>query len=91
METPPKKYKIKRLWHEFASVRDYIVKETMEKKQDLEIILLGTKEIMTISCERLSKGKLNPERFRSRHNSEQIYSLVDFYWKPDKSPQRKLF
>ena len=83
-----RKVKINRLWHGYASIRDYLVTQAIQEKQDLQIILKNSNEWMIIPWQELHKGKGNPEKFRSKHN-EKIYSLIDFVWKPDKS-QRSL-
>ena len=83
-----RKVKINRLWHGYASIRDYLVTQAIQEKRDLQIILKNTDEWMIISWQELHKGKENPEKFRSKHDG-RIYSLIDFEWKPDKS-QRSL-
>lgn len=84
-----KRTKINRLWHGLASIRDYIVREAIEKRQDLLIILGGVNERMIIPWQELHKGKKNPEKFKSKH-SNKIYSLIDFDWQPNVS-QKTLF
>ncbi len=83
------KVSIQRLWHGYASVRDYQVGQAEDDEEDLEITLLETGEVMTIPYKELDNGKLNPEKFHSKHENFD-YSLVDYLWKPDKSRQMKL-
>ena len=81
---------IKRLWeNKYVSVRDYQVGQAMEDKDDLEIKLIGTGEIMTIPYKELHKGKINPMKFKSIHDNFE-YQLVDFRFIPDKNRQMKL-
>ena len=84
------KVPIKRLFHGYASVRDYQVGQAMLDGEDLEITLLGTGEIMTIPFIELEKGKKSPKKFKSKHDNSEYY-LVDYLWKPDKNRQIKLF
>lgn len=77
------KYKIKRLFHGQASVRDYIVVKAMNEKQDIEIICKD--ERMIIDWQDLHKGKQCPDIFTSKHDGKQ-YRLIDFEWKPQIQP-----
>ena len=83
------KVKIRRLWHGYASVRDYIVKDAFSWHKDLLIMLEKTNEWMLVPWKDLSKGKANSERFKSKHD-DKVYSLVDYKWSPDTS-QKTLF
>ena len=78
--------KIKRLWHGFASIRDYIIKDSIKKREDLKVIFNGQE--MTINWDKLCEGKDNKEIFKSKHNDLEYY-LIDYLWKPEQS-QRKL-
>ena len=80
--------KIDRLWHGFASVRDYLIKEAIVKREDLKIVLRGTGEEMIVDWDRLFEGKKNKEKFKSKHTSLEYY-LIDYLWKPNQA-QRKL-
>ena len=83
------KVQVKRLFHGYASLRDYQVGQAMEDKDDLEIKLMGTEETMTISYKELHKGKINPMKFKSIHDNF-TYQLVDYKFIPDKNRQMKL-
>jgi len=89
MVSKPRKVKINRLWHGDASIRDYLVEWAIQEKRDLQIILKNSDKWMIIPWQDLDKGRRNPEKFRSKHDS-RIYSLIDFRWKPDES-QKSLF
>ena len=81
-------FKIKKLWHGSASVRDFIIKKTYEKGQSLTIEYQG--EQMTISNKDLiTKGKVSDFTIQSKHNNEK-YHLIDYPWTPD-SRQTNLF
>ena len=51
--------KVKKLWHGDISVRDYIVKEVIVKREDLKVVLTKTGQEMIINWDRLWEGKKN--------------------------------
>ncbi len=73
--------RIKRLFHGFASVRDYQVSTCVRTQKNLRIEYNG--EAMVIPWNKLSEGFTNSEVFKSKH-SNRSYSLVDYDWKPTK-------
>ena len=80
------KVSIKRLWHGFASVRDYLVKEAIESGKGLELIY--NKDRMWINNTEI-QGKVivnTSNKFKSKHNDRE-YQLWDFIWKPEVSNQ----
>ncbi len=86
-----KEVKINRLWHGFASVRDYQRDEAINKGQDLKIVL--GKEYVVVPLDELSKGFKNDDVFLSKHDNKK-YSLVDYDWKtykPRKEPEQLSF
>ena len=78
--------KVKKLWHGDISVRDYIVKEAIKKREDLKIIFNGQE--MIIGWDKLLEGKKSKEIFKSKHTNLEYY-LIDYLWKPNQA-QRKL-
>ena len=80
--------KVKKLWHGDISVRDYIVREAIIKREDLKVVFTKTGEEMIIDWDKLWEGKDNKEIFKSKHSSLEYY-LIDYLWKPNQS-QRKL-
>ena len=72
--------KIKRLFHGFASVRDYQTKQAIENNEDL-IITMGDQS-MRVPHEEIRNGRINAEVFQSIHEKNLKYHLVDFVWKP---------
>lgn len=78
-----KTIRIDRLFHGFASVRDYQVEEAKVKHEDIKVVL--DKEYMIIPFEKLDQGFKNKEIFKSKHKDGQTYSLIDYDWvKPKK-------
>jgi hypothetical protein len=76
-----KKIKVKRLYKGFASVRDYIVQDCIDKKKSLQITC-GS-EVMTISWDNLYKFcQLNKQPFESKYSNRK-YVLYDYYFKSD--------
>lgn len=82
------KVKVKKLWYGSASVRDYLVDECFGKGENLEIELTTTKETMTVPHNMLMLGRKNRMKNVSRFKDE-IYDLVDFFWRPDPPPKAK--
>ena len=73
---------VKKLYRGHVSVRDYIVKECMEKQENLIISYKG--QTMTILFDKLQTGKkLTQSSFNSQFNT-QNYELIDFPFKADK-------
>lgn len=73
-----KKIKINRLFHGFASIRDYQLEEAKKDSQGLEI--WWGDEFIHIPFEDLDKCFHNNEIFRSKHVDGMKYKLVDFDW-----------
>ena len=71
--------KIKRLFHGYASIRDYQAKEAIDNHEDLIIECRG--EFMKIPYKEIGSGALSQLKFQSKHTSEQYY-LLDFPWRP---------
>ena len=72
--------KVKRLFHGFASIRDFQVKEAKEKGLGLEI--WWDNEFIHVPFEELDKGFINDEIFTSKHTQGQTYKLIDYDWSP---------
>ena len=73
-----RKVKIKRLFHGFASVRDYIVQEAKKNGQGL-VIECGN-EYLVVPYEKLDDCFANDEVFVSKHDPKLTYSLRDYDW-----------
>lgn len=78
------KIKVKKLWHNAASIRDYVVKECQAKGEDLEIEYRG--EVMTVPNNMLLFGHRNGLNIVSKFKGE-VYDLMDFTWRPDLKPK----
>jgi len=74
-----KKIKVNRLFHGFASVRDYQVDEAKRDLMGLEIWWVD--EFIHVPYEDLDKCFHNDDIFRSKHIEGQKYRLVDYDWK----------
>lgn len=76
---------VKRLFHGFASIRDYIVEKAKRNKES--IVIECNDETMTIAWRDLDKGFKNYELFTSKHDDRQ-YALIDYDWIADHKQQR---
>ena len=76
------KVQVDKIWLGKVSVRDYIYKKSLRKKESLGIV--HGKEYMLIPYANLKKAKqYTDESFKSKFNDKK-YRLVDFDWKPFK-------
>ena len=73
-----KTIKLKRLYGNVASVRDYIWKKIIADKKGIIFECNGAK--MKIEPWEVSQGDVNKEAFTSRFDNKQ-YRLVDFKWR----------
>lgn len=74
-------YPVKKLFNGFASVRDYIVKKSVDKDEDMVVTFEGKQ--MTIPLETLKNPfQIHKTKMRSKYKNE-TYELLDFRWKPD--------
>ena len=73
--------KINRLFHGYATIRDYQAKKAYEKKEDL-IIQLG-KDTMRIPWKEIMSGSISPIKFMSKHERNFEYHLIDYPWHID--------
>ena len=66
-----------------APVRDYIVKDAIQKNEDL-VVQYGI-DVMTIPCGEIkSRIKEKPPKVYKSKFSDQEYRLIYFEWIPDK-------
>jgi hypothetical protein len=85
--------RIKRLWHNLASVRDYEVKSAIENNEPIRLSLVrdGKIHTMTLSVDKLKKGfSISPKKFKSLFNDGEDYELIDFRWVDDKESDKQL-
>jgi len=80
-----KEITIKRLWNNIASIRDYVVKEAIDSGTTIRLTLLGKKQSMTLSPDKLKDKQFQilGDTFDSKYKHNMKYKLVDFSWKPD--------
>ncbi len=73
--------KIKKLWNNIVSLRDYEVKDAIAKGG---IKILFGKYTMTLTKEQLETGvQLTSKKFLSKTGGKD-YVLLDYRWNPDK-------
>lgn len=70
---------IKRLWHGYATVRDYQAKEAYKNGEDLVLICEG--RIMVVPHKDIMAGAINPTKFTSKHDGLPYY-LIDYPFVP---------
>lgn len=72
--------KVEKLYlNKYVSVRDYIVKEALQKGENL--IIYFNDGYMVVKHKDLSKGRTDPQQNFSKFDKKP-YHLVDFLWKP---------
>jgi hypothetical protein len=82
------KYKVKKQFNGYVSVRDYIIQKSTKKREPLIIEYLG--KIMTIPLNQLqSPYQLHKHIFKSKFTNKE-YELIDFKFIPDKEKQLEL-
>ncbi len=81
------KTKVNKIYHGKVSVRDYIVKKAMDKKEPLTIEHKGEK--MTVAISQLGYGVKNFLHLKSKVDGSE-YDLVDYPWKPDQHQSQTL-
>lgn len=75
--------KVKKLYRNHISLRDYVVENAIKK--NIPIKVLYNKKSMMISVDRLKKRfSLTPLLFSSKFSENQQYKLYDFEWKNEK-------
>jgi hypothetical protein len=81
-----KKYRVKKIWNGFVSVRDYVVEDCV--KNNLDLVILLDNQSMTIKCSDLSNPlNIIKREFISKFDGRP-YKLYDFRWVPDNIPNQ---
>jgi len=83
-----KTIKIKRLWNGCASIRDYVINKAIAKNETLLVVVEGFPGCMILEPDDLmqkSFAVLNTS-FKSKFGDKK-YKLIDFPWKPSKTPE----
>lgn len=78
---------IKKLFHGFASIRDYLVIKAVKNREN--IIVYYNTQHMTIPFNKLDQGFENKNIFISKHDGKE-YKLIDYDWIPDLTEQQRL-
>lgn len=88
-----KKIKIDRLFHGYASLRDYQVKDAIKNGQDIEVFCKENGEQILIKWHDLGKRWENGDRIFSKHIRGQHYDLWNYDWQTfrKKTPQTVQF
>ena len=81
----PNVIKLRRLWHNLASLRDYNVQRWINKNITitLECDVDGRKQTMTLTPELLEKGFQAHHATQKSRYSTREYQLIDYRWKED--------
>ena len=88
----PNVIKLRRLWHNLASLRDYNVRDWVERQQTikLECDVNGRKQTMTLTPELLEKGFQAHHATQKSRYSTREYQLIDYRWKEDKDEETSI-
>ena len=71
--------KVKKIWLGHVSVRDYVVKKVLDKKEDLIIEFSGMRKTYPYRSLKTYLSNTNREIFKSKYDGQK-YSLIDFPW-----------
>lgn len=79
-----KTVKIKRLFNEIVSVRDYVIRDCMDSNIPLRLELEGTDEYMILFPDDMEdkQFQINKRTFQSKFDADQEYTLLDYTWRP---------
>ena len=78
------KVQVDKIWLGKVSIRDYVYRKALRKKESLGIT--HGKEFMIIPYNQLKTAKeYTDQNFQSKFNNK-TYRLIDFNWKPYKEP-----
>jgi len=84
------KYKVKKLFHGCASIRDYIIEKCIKNQEGLTIFF-NEKEMLVPLDKLKNCYQIHKTKFQSKFGNSQ-YELYDFPFKPDsKEKQMELF
>ena len=82
------RYKVKKLFNGFASIRDYIIDKCLDSECDL-IVEFEDKEMTVPLSDLDSPFQLHEREFISKYNGTK-YKLYDFKFVPNNNNQEKL-
>lgn len=85
--------KLKRLWNNLASTRDYQIQECLLRGQGIRFELEGSDEFMEIPVDQLKQKSFQANKTLQKSRFGKDYYLVDFAWRPTKNTvkQQPLF
>ena len=73
--------KLKRLWNNLASTRDYIIKDCQFHGLGIRFEL-NNGEFMEIPCNELEKKGFKTSNIQQKSRYGKNYYLIDFAWRP---------
>lgn len=81
-----KNVEIKRLYKEKIDIRNYVLNECMEKKEDIRVTVENEPGYMILKHTefRQKHTGISKKEFQSQHDPNQKYRLVSFKWEPIK-------
>lgn len=77
-----KTIKLKRLWNNIASTRDYIIRDCLLHGQGIKFILENSNEIMEIPYQKLKEKAFQTNTTLQKSRFGKNYYLIDFAWRP---------
>jgi hypothetical protein len=80
-----KEIKLKRLWNNLASLRDYDVKRYIEEGITVKLTVVGRNDHMILTPDKMKQKSFQAvgDKFNSKFVSGMKYTLIDFAWKPE--------
>ena len=83
-----KPIKIKRLWNNCASIRDYVVNKAIKDNETIMVTVNGLAGCMILKPDDLMQKSFAVlgQKFVSKFGDKK-YKLIDFPWKPSKTPE----
>jgi len=83
-------YKVKKIFKGHVSIRDDIVFDCLEKKEDL-LVKYGDAEMLIPHNELKMFQRITPKVFTKKHTKpgeNPFYKLLDYKWKPSRSQMK---
>lgn len=77
-----KTIKLKRLWNNLASTRDYIINDCLLHGLGIRFELVNSSEYMLIPYDKLRDKSFQTNKTLQKSRFGQDYMLVDFAWRP---------
>lgn len=90
MKGKQKTFKLRRLWNNIASIRDYNLQECLDKGIGIRIEVEGEEGAMEYDTEQVKQFvfQAHQTKNKSRYGTKE-YTLVDFQWKPNEDTKER--